>query len=241
MNTEVHNPSVGMPMGTTIRTFRVLGLAFLFQFITSIISGAVIQPRATGISAFGEPGDIGDTLVHIAAHSGLMRTDILGEMATALGVVFLGAMLFVVLRKTDESAALVAFGLYILEAALLAVSTVGTFALLRISQAFVASGQPATLLPVGETAIDASSYAYTLATMAFAYGGVVFYTLLNRSRLVPRPLSLWGLITALPFLIGIPLTLLGGEVPFYFYLPYVPFEFVIGLWFLFARPQGAST
>jgi hypothetical protein len=45
-------------------------------------------------------------------------------------------------------------------------------------------------------------------------------------------LSLWGLITVLVFLIGTPLTIMGYEVPMALYLPYIPFELVIGLWIL---------
>jgi len=49
---------------------------------------------------------------------------------------------------------------------------------------------------------------------------------------VPRPLSLWGLITLLPFVLGAPLMVLGIELPFILYVPYVPFELAIGLWIL---------
>lgn len=221
------------------RTHRILGAAFLFQFVTSLISSAYILPQASGISAMGAPPDIGDSLVRIAAHPGLMRANILGEMATAMGIVFLGAMLFVVLRKTGEGMALVALGFYILEAGLLAVGTLETFSLLRISQAYVATSEPASLLAIGKAAVGSTSYAYTLHTLPFAYGAALFYYLLDKSRVVPRALSLWGLISALPFLVGIPLTLLGVDFPFFFYLPYVPFEGVIGAWLLFA-PTGEA-
>ncbi len=60
----------------------------------------------------------------------------------------------------------------------------------------------------------------------------LFYYLLDQSRLVPRALSLWGLITILPILFGTLLAILGYEIPFIFYVPYVPFELVIGLWIL---------
>jgi hypothetical protein len=50
--------------------------------------------------------------------------------------------------------------------------------------------------------------------------------------LVPRLISLWGLITVLPFLLGIPLAIMGYEFPFILYVPYVPFKLGIGLWIL---------
>jgi hypothetical protein len=56
--------------------------------------------------------------------------------------------------------------------------------------------------------------------------------LLDKARIVPRWLSLWGLITVSFLLIWTLLAILGYEVPFILYLPYVPFEFVIGVWIL---------
>ena len=74
-------------MNAKTQTLRVLGLAFLFQFFTSLISSAVILPRASGISAMGGRSDIGEALVRVASHPGLMRANVLGEMATAMGIV----------------------------------------------------------------------------------------------------------------------------------------------------------
>lgn len=228
-------------MNDKTRTLRVLGLAFLFQFLTSLISSAYILPRASGISTMRAPADVSVILARIAAHPGLMRANILGEMATAMGIIFLGAMLFTVLRNTGEKTALVALGFYVLEAGLLAVSTLEAFSLLRLSEAHLVGGQPESLLAMGKAAVDSTSFAYTLHTLPFAYGAFLFYLLLDKARLVPRALSLWGLISVLPFLIGIPLGLLGLDFPFFFYLPYVPFELVIGAWFLLARSgEGAS-
>lgn len=57
-------------------------------------------------------------------------------MLTAVGVIFLGTVLFATLRKQNERIALTALGFYILEAALLAVSRMESFALLSFSEAY---------------------------------------------------------------------------------------------------------
>ena len=219
-------------MKTNNKSLRILGVAFLFQFFTSIISSAIILPQASGISAMSTPDNIGESLTRIANHPGLMMADILGEMLTALGIAFLGAMLFVALKKYGEKIAIVALGFYLVEAAILAISNLEVLSLLRISQEYIAAGQPEYLLTMGKMAIETTGSAYTLHTLPFCYGAVLFYYLLDKSRAVPRGLSLWGLISILPFLIGVPMSILGYEFPFFFYLPYVPFEFVIGLWIL---------
>ena len=72
----------------------------------------------------------------------------------------------------------------------------------------------------------------TLHMLAFCLGAIIFYYLLDRSRAIPRVLSLWGLISVILLLIGTLLTIFGHELPTFVYLPYIPFEFVVGVWIL---------
>ena len=89
-------------MNSTNNTSRVLGIAFLLQFVTSFSSGAFLK------SAWFVPGNMSDTLVRIANNPSLMRVNILLDVFTALGVTFLGAILFLTLRKQNEKIVLTA-------------------------------------------------------------------------------------------------------------------------------------
>lgn len=214
-------------MDKSNNTSKVLGSAFLLQFITSFSSGVFLR------EAWLVPGDIGETMRRIASNPVLMRANILLDMLTALGIIFLGSMLFVSLRKTSESMALVALGFYLLEAALLAVSRSETFSLLRISQEYVAAGGPAYLRTMGNLALESMDFVgNTLHMLAFCFGAILFYYLFYKSGVIPRVLSLWGLITVFPMLIGTISQMFGHTLPFLLYVPYVPFEFVIGFWLL---------
>ncbi|MEJ2601141.1 MAG: DUF4386 domain-containing protein [Anaerolineales bacterium] len=214
-------------MNTNDKTSRILGVAFLLQFITSVSSGLFLQP------AWLVPGNIHETMLKIAANPSLMKTNILVDMLTALGVVFLGAMLFVTLRKQDEKIALVGLGFYILEGALLAASKIATFSLLRMSQEYASAGQPEYLQTLANLALESMDFVgFTLHMLAFSLGAILFYYLLYKSGLVPRVLSLWGLITILPLLIATLLAMFDYQVSQFVAFPYFPFEFVIGVWIL---------
>ncbi len=214
-------------MASVNKTSRILGLAFLLQFLTSFSSGVFMK------STWFVSGNMGETLVRIAINPTLVRLNILFDVLTAMGVIFLGAILFVTLRKVNEKIALTALGFYILEGALLAVSRMEAFSLLRISQEYVATGQPANLLLMGQVAYESMDFAgNTLHMLAFCLGGIMFYSLLYKSALVPRTLSLWGLLTIFPMLVGTVTQIFGCTIPFYFYLPYVPFELTIAIWIL---------
>jgi hypothetical protein len=214
-------------MKTVQRTSRVLGIAFVLQFITSISSGVFFKP------ALIVPGNISESMNRIANNPLLMRATILVDMLTALGIIFLGAMLFTTLRKQNEKAALVAFGFYILEATLLAASRMSAFSLLRISQEYAAAGQPAYLMTMGNLALESMDFGGSILHMlTFCFGGILFYSLLDKARIVPRVLSLWGLVTVFPMLIATVSELFGTVLPIYFYVLYIPFELVIGIWIL---------
>ena len=79
-------------MKTINKTSRMLGFAYLLQFVTSITSGVILK------SAWFVEGDMGKTMLKIANAPLLFRAGILLDMLTALGVIFLGVMLFLTLR-----------------------------------------------------------------------------------------------------------------------------------------------
>jgi hypothetical protein len=219
------------PVNTRPKTSRLLGFAFLFQFVTSFTNGVILRPL------WHAESDMAQTLRNIAENPILLQSSILLDMFTALGVIFLGVLLYLALRKQNEKLALTALCFYILEGALLATSRMATFSLLGLSQEFSA-GQSTDVLWLAIIAFDAMEFVGgTLHMVAFVFGAFLFYVLLYQSRLVPRSLSLWGVITVLPFALGVPLKVLGIEVPFILYVPYVPFELGIGLWIFFKGIQ----
>jgi len=221
-------------MNTISKTSKILGIAFLVQFVTSFTSSAILK------NAWFVPGNISETMLKIADNPWLMRTTIFLDMLTPLGVIFLGVILFLTLRKQDEKMALVALGFYMLEAALLAVSRIEAFSLLRISQAYATAASPA-LQTMGQVTYESMDFGgSTLHMLAFCLGGILFYYLLYKSRVVPSVMSLWGLIATFPMLIGTITQVFGFTIPFIFYIPYVPFEFVIGVWILVKGIQGRS-
>jgi hypothetical protein len=222
-------------MNTVNRTSRILGVAFLLQFVTSVSSGLFLQP------VWLVPDNISQSMVKIADNANLMRANILLDMCTALGVIFLGAILFLTVRKQNEKMALTALGFYILEAALLGASRAEAFSLLRMSQEYVAAGQPAILETLANVALESMDFVgFTLHVLVFCLGGILFYYLLYKSGAVPRALSLWGLITVVPVLVATVLGIFEYEVPAVVVLPYFPFEFVIGVWILVKGTQDGQ-
>ena len=213
-----------------------LGIAFLFQATTSLISGMI--PMSLIV-----PGNIDQSMVNIAGHATLMRANFLGDLITAVGVIALGVLLFATLRKYGEILALIALGCYMLEIALGAVSRIPAFALLRISQEYATRGRPEDLRVLGSLALETMNFGFGLLMLPFCIGAILFYYLLYKSRVIPRVFSVWGLVSVPVVLVATVLVISGYKVPFVVYVPYVPFEWVVGAWILIkgladsARPE----
>ncbi|NIW11205.1 MAG: DUF4386 family protein [Gammaproteobacteria bacterium] len=213
-------------MNSDKNTPRFLGAAFLLQAVASAVSGLILlQPLIVS-------DNITESMTNIANNALQMRASIVVEMITAIGIVMLGALLYIVLHKQNKIIALVALGLYLIEAAILAASRIPAFALLRISQESVIAGHPAYLQTLGNLFYESQSFGYDLHMLPFALGATLFYYLFFKSGFIPRVLSLWGLIAAPLALIGTLFALLGYDVPIVVFLPNLPFELTIGVWLM---------
>jgi len=63
---------------------------------------------------------------------------------------------------------------------------------LGLSQAYAVAGHTADLTLLGQITFDSMDFVgSSLHMLAFCPGGVMFYYLLDKARIVPRVLSLW--------------------------------------------------
>ena len=215
-------------------TPRFLGAAFLLQAVASLVGGLFL------LQSLIVPGNIIDSMTNISNNTMQMRASIVVEMITAIGIVILGVLLYITLKKVSMKIALVGLGLYLIEAALLAASRIPAFSLLLISQESVIAGHPAYLQTLGNLFYESQSFGYNLHMLPFALGATLFYYLFFKSGFLPWVLSYWGLIAAPLALIGILFVLFGYNVPLIVFLPNLPFELTIGLWLMIKGIRNSS-
>lgn len=214
-------------------TPRFLGAAFLLQAVASAVSLFLLQELIVS-------GNIIDTMTNISNNALQMRASIVFQTITAIGIVMLGALLYVVLHKQNRNIALVALGIYLIEAAILAVSRISAFSLLRISQESVIAGHPAYLQTLGTLFYEATEFGEWLHMLPFALGATMFYYLFFKSGYIPRVLSLWGLLAAPLAFIGTLFALFSYDVPLFVFLPNLPFELTIGVWLILKGIRDGS-
>jgi len=209
---------------------RLLGAAFLIVFVTSIFSNTLLSLTIGS-------GSISDSLASISNNLTQMRISILLELITSVGIVVLAVLLFVVLQKQNKNIALVALGWWLAEAIILAVSKIGAFALIPLSQEYVKAGAPdssyfQTLGNFFYYGVDRQGWAIHM--LFFCLGGILWYYLFYRSKYIPRVLSVWGIVGVSLVLINILLILFDRnlDLGMIIFAPYLLFEALIGPWLM---------
>jgi len=207
-------------------TSRFAGVAFLLQAVASAVAGLILL-RPLIVSE-----DIVASMTNMAENVLQVRTGIVVEMITVIALIALSALLFIILKKQSMNIALFALGLRIVEVALLAVSRVFTFGLLRVSQASVSVEHQSFMQTLGNLLFESQEFAYSLSMVFFTLGGTMFYYLFFKSGYIPRWMAIFGLIAAPLAFFGELFGLFGISVPLFVFLPNLPFELTIGFWLL---------
>jgi hypothetical protein len=202
-----------------------LGIAFFTTALTSLVSGILF------LGPFSDKNDIVKLMLDTAGSQTTANISIFLDIITALGIAWLAVLLFNVLRKVNPVWATTALVFYIIEAGILIVSKFYGYAFLQMSKIYSMNNE-ASFEAIGEVLLKSIDFSYKMHILPFGIGAVLFYGLLAKSRTVPVWLSLWGLITVIPVFIVTILGIYGIKIPFVVNMPYVPFEFFIGIFIL---------
>jgi Domain of unknown function (DUF4386) len=178
------------------RTGKVVGVLFIVATAASIIGSVVL----------GDVLDEPDYLRTVAGHEGQIVAAALLFLIAATSAFATAFLLFPILRRYAEGLAAGYVGLRAFENVFYVASVIGILVMLRVSQTDVIRTTDNTELALlGGALLALQDWAIVLGTLIFAgLGALTLNSVLYRSRLVPRWLSVWGLLgAALVLLYGV--------------------------------------
>jgi hypothetical protein len=211
---------------------KALGFTFLFVIISGILSGLFLSPL--NYSMTGPSKNISQTMTSFAGNSTSVQLSIVGYLIEACAIVLLAVLLYKILKKENKVIAFWAFGLWILEAVFLAMRQIYAFCLLFVSKEF-ALNPFAHHLTLGNLFYELMHFSYDVQMIFYCVGGVMFYYLFFKSKVIPKSLSLFGIIVATIAFFGEVFVILGNVVPLYVFLPILLFELAIGFYLLLKK------
>jgi hypothetical protein len=184
---------------------RTVGVLFIMATVSFSLSVIILQP-VLGASDF---------LAQVSLKQGQVSVGILLELVNHVAVVSIAVLLYPVLKPFSERLALGYVVARSIEAVLFAIATMHLLTLIFLSHEFVAGGSPtaAHFYTLGKVLQAGHDWDNTsLAFTAFSLGSLMLNYMLYRTRLVPRWISVWGLLAATSILAARLMLLFGLEL-----------------------------
>jgi hypothetical protein len=218
------------PRGTDRKTAAVVGMLFILGTVPALLV----------LPLYGNTVNAADQLTAIAMNEGQMI--ILTAMKFLMGAACtgIGLALYPILRKYNEGLAFGAAGFRIIEGVVDVVGALLLVTLLTLSQEYLTAGAPeASYFQTADVLINTGKDWLTNVAMllTFGIGALMYYIVFYQFRLVPRWLSVWGLVAIIMTIISAVLVLFqfipsAGTIQIVLNLPILPQEMVLAVWLI---------
>ncbi|TKJ47979.1 hypothetical protein CEE34_00680 [Candidatus Aerophobetes bacterium Ae_b3a] len=184
-------------MNSNKKTARIVGALFIMALVLFLIGKAFYEP------IISSP----DYLDNTYPNRVVVIIGILLEFISALAVVLIPVLLFPILKKHNEVLALGYVSFRLFEAVLLSFAQIYKLSLVKLSQDYLNKGgvDASYFQNIGssiQSVIYWIDHAGLIYLIVFAIGALILYSALYKSKLIPRWLSIWGLIGAVAILTG---------------------------------------
>jgi hypothetical protein len=186
-----------------------------------------------GGGSAGEP--LPDYLVAVSANERQALIGVLIELAYALAVVGIISTLHPILNKHHQTLSLGFFGLRAMEAVSVMIHSILLLSLLTLSRASTAAGMPdaSYFRAAGTLLLAAREWTFLVGSgVVWSLSALVLNVLLHQRTLIPRWLSIWGLVGALLSLAAYLSQFFGTRLTEFLYLPIGVQEMVFALWLI---------
>lgn len=210
--------------GSRMTYSRLIGALFLSGFLFYGVGSSLVT------SVVGAP----DFLSTISAYQ---TTLVLGAFLMLLNTavdVGKGVLFFPILEKHGKRTALAYLAALIVEVVLLDVGVLALLMIVPLAQQGVDAGQASVgwAKALGSLAVQSNTMAYQIGQMSLGLGAVFLCLLLFRTRLIPRFLSIWGLVGYAILMAGTIAEIFGIHIGVMLSIPGGVFEVGLGFWLI---------
>jgi hypothetical protein len=218
------------PHGTDRKTAAVVGVLFILGTVPALLSLPLM------LNTVSAP----DHLTAISTNEGQMIIFTAIKFIMGLACAGIGLALYPILKRFNEGLAFGAAGFRVIEGMTSVVGALLYILLLALSQEFVKAGAPeASYFQTADAVINAGIgwFRDVAMLLTFGIGALMYYAVFYQYRLVPRWLSVWGLIGITLTIISAVLVMFQVIAPFstiqiIFQMPILPQELVLAVWLI---------
>jgi hypothetical protein len=216
--------------GTDRKTAAVVGVLFILGTVPALLS------LPLGLNTVNAP----DHLTAISTNESQMILFTAIKFFMGVACAGIGLALYPILKKFNEGLAIGAAGFRVIEGMTSVVGAVLYIVLLALSQEFVKAGAPASsYFQTADAVINAGINWFRDAAMllTFGIGALMYYIVFYQYRIVPRWLTVWGLVGIILTIISALLVMFHllppfGTIQVILNLPILPQELVLAVWLI---------
>lgn len=179
-------------MGSYRKTAIIVGVLYIIGTVAGVLSRVISGPTL---------GDL-NYLIKASENQNLATASIL-VLTMGFSLAMMSVVLYPVLKKYNKVLALgVVLFRGALEAVMYIVVVVNWLLLLTVSQEYIKAGAPASsyFQTFVIILLKANEQTAAITSIVFSLGALMIYYVFYRSKLIPRWLSGWGIIGAIPYL-----------------------------------------
>jgi len=224
-------------MDTNRKTAVIVGILYIIGTVAGILSVAFTS-RIFNAS---------DYLARVSANTNQITIGAFFVLIMGFALAMIPVMMFPILKKQNEALAL---GYLIFRGALETVTyilcAINWLLLISLSLAYGKAGIAGSISfqPISALLLAAADRSTLMTVFVFGLGALIFYSLLFKSNLIPRWISIWGLIAIglhliTGLLIAFGLTSISSQLVVLMDLPIAIQEMVMAVW-LIAKGFGPS-
>jgi len=229
-------------MDSNRKTAIIVGVLFITATVAPIIS--VVPLSVVPLGFLGSEGDP-DYLTAVSANENQVLIGALLWLTMTASVVAIPILMFPILRRHNESLALGYVGARIFEGFFNAVNVISLLSLLSLSREFVDAGAPVAsyFQTSGALLLAAIDWGSILLDLAWLLSVPVFNYVLYQSKLIPRWLSVWGLVGGALWFVAWPVRLFGLSPPSIeiLALPIAAQEMILAAWLIVKGFNSSAT
>ena len=179
-------------MDTNRKTAIIVGVLYIIGTVAGVLSAVLIESVSKSQ----------DLLINVSRHANYIRLSALFILIMGLALALIPVVLFPILKKFHE---IFAVGYVVFRGGLETITYIGSVVswllLLPLSRLYTNGNQDASKFQNMYKLLLETNPLFSICTIVFIIGALMFYYVLYKSKLVPRWLSGWGLIAAIPYLV----------------------------------------
>lgn len=213
---------------------KVIGILFILATAMGVLNAGILGPLLNSPNY----------LTEMSENASMVKLSTFLNFVMAGSVVAIAVILFPILKRTNETLAIAFLAARIIEGTVLAIGGVMWLSLVSLGNEFVQVSSPdaSYFQTLADMLVVLSTSIFTLgAEIVFGISAVVLNYVFIRANLVPKLISVWGLIGGMLLLLLGAMKVLGMDVvavEIAFTVPIALNEMVLAVWLIFKGFNG---